>query len=81
MDKRKFKIVRAITFIKLHHGATKFENVRQRQYPEYFRSKCQFEIVEENETTIIPEERQFSQEDAEDSTSFWKSDNKKPNFG
>ena len=61
----KFKIVRSISHIKPYHGPTEIKKVEQRQDPKDFMSKHQFEIIEEDEPTILPNvERQSSQEDA-----------------
>ena len=61
----KFKIVRSISHIKPYHGSTEFKKVKQQQDPKDFMSKHQFEIIEEDEPTILPNvERQSSQEDA-----------------
>ena len=59
----KLEIVRSISHIQLYHGATDILKVKQRQNSKDFMSKHLFEAMEEKEPTIIPNERQSSQDD------------------
>ena len=61
----KLQIVRSISHLKTYHCPTEFKKVKQPQNPKDFMSKHEFEIIEEDEPTILPDvERQSSQEDA-----------------